>query len=327
MILILTRAGDSHVEHVAQLLRQRGADVARFDPGDVAATRVALTAGKRMRITTSDGELDLADVTVAWLRRPSAPSAAAAITDPAMRRYVALELELMLDGLWEALDCAWLPGRYTDVRRADHKLAQLALAAALGFTTPPTLITTDARELMAFFEEHGPLISKLASPAIFWTEPRVAVRFTQLVTHADLGYAASMLQYAPMLFQPCIAKELEIRVTVVGERVFAAEIHTQQNARTQIDSRTDFVRTHYDAHTLPPAIEARCRAITARSGLSYATIDLILTPEGDYVFLELNPNGQYLWVEQRTDLPISAAIADLLIRHEAHHDERRCAAR
>ena len=330
MILILTKAGDSHAEHVAALLRGRGARFARFDPGDVAAARVVLglgAGGKRSRISTSDGELDLGEVSVAWLRRPSAPRAHDAVAVVAMRRYAALELELMLDGLWEALDCAWLPGRHMDVRRADHKVKQLELASAVGFSVPPSLITTDPRELVAFFDEHGgALISKLASPAVFWTEPRVAVRYTQLVTVADLGYATSMLQYAPMLFQPCIAKELEVRVTIVGEQVFAAEVHTQQNARTQIDSRTDFVRTHYEAHTLPPAIEACCRAITARSGLSYATIDLILTPDGEYVFLELNPNGQYLWVEQRTGLPISAAIVDLLVRHEAHHDERRCAA-
>ncbi|MBV8761540.1 MAG: hypothetical protein JO257_29870 [Deltaproteobacteria bacterium] len=328
MILILTKAGDSHADHVAALLAERGARFARFDPGDVAATRVMAAhaaGGNRMTITTSAGELDLDDVSVAWLRRPSAPQADAAITEPAMRRYVALELELLLDGLWEALDCAWLPGRYADVRRADHKLKQLELARTIGFTVPPTLITNDARELMQFFEAHGgQLISKLPSPAIFWTEPRVAVRYTQLVTRADLGYAASTLRYAPMLFQPCIAKELEIRVTVVGDQVFAAAIHTQRNARTEIDSRADFVRTHYEAHALPASVERHCRAITARSGLTYATIDLILTPEGDYAFLELNPNGQYLWVEQRTNLPITAALVDLLIDHEAHHDERRC---
>lgn len=328
MILILTKAGDSHAEHVAALLTERGARFARFDPGDVAATRVVLAqgaGGQRTRISTRDGDLDLGEVTVAWLRRPTAPAAHAAIADAAMRRYVALELELMLDGLWEALDCAWLPGRYPDVRRADHKLTQLALARTLGFSVPASLITNDPRELMQFFEEHGgALIGKLASPAVFWTEPRVGVRYTQVVTLADLGYAASMLQYAPMLFQPCIAKEVELRVTVVGDQVFAAEIHTQRNARTRIDSRTDFVSTHYEAHTLPPAIEAHCRAITARSGLSYATIDLIVTPDGDYVFLELNPSGQYLWVEQRTGLPISAAIVDLLLRHEDHDVECGC---
>ena len=50
-----------------------------------------------------------------------------------------------------------------------------------------------------------------------------------------------------------------------------------------------------------------------RLGLCYGAIDMILTPDGRYVFIEINPNGQYLWIEQETGLPISAAICDLLM--------------
>ena len=325
MILVLTKPGDVHADRVEAVLRERGARFARFDPGEVGASRVVLEHGAhsaRTRIATPAGTIDLAEVTVVWLRRPTEPRASEAIADPAMRRYIALELELLLDGMWQGLDCAWLPGRHADLRRADHKLAQLQLAAGLGFRVPPSLITNDPAELVRFYEEHGgQLISKLASPAVFWTEPRIAVRYTRPVELADLGYAATMLRHAPMLFQPRIAKALELRVTVVGDRVFAAAIDSQRNPRTAVDSRGDFTRTHYEAHALPPAVEARCRALTERSGLGFATIDLIVEPDGDHVFLELNPSGQYLWIEERTGLPISEAIAELLIHHEAHHDD------
>lgn len=326
MILVLSKPGDVHADRVEAMLRDRGARVVRFDPGEVGGARVVLEHGVRgqgTRIVTAEaGTIDLAEVSVVWLRRPTAPRASDAIADPAMRRYIALELELLLDGIWAALDCAWLPGRYPEIRAADHKLAQLQLAAGLGFTVPPSLITNDPAELVRFYEEHGgALISKLASPAVFWTEPRVAVRYTQPVELADLGYAASMLRHAPMLFQPRIDKALELRVTVVGEQVFAAATESQRNPRTQVDSRSDFARTEYQAHRLPGAIEARCRAMTARSGLGFATIDLIVTPAGDHVFLELNPNGQYLWIEERTGLPISDAISELLIGHEASDDD------
>ena len=319
MIVVLTKTRDVHADEVEARLRSRGAAFVRFDPRDAGITPIAVERDGRMRL----GAIDLDEVSAVWLRRPGAPRAGPDVDDAAMRRYVELELELLVDGIWESLDCAWLPGRYPEIRRADHKLGQLRLASELGFVVPPSLITNDARELVRFFEEQGgALISKLASPAVFWTEPRVAIRYTQIVTLADLGYATQTLRHAPMLFQKRIDKALEVRVTVVGDRVFAAEIDTQRNARTVVDSRTDFSTTHYDVHALPSSIEARCRTLTRRSGLSYSTIDLIVTPEGDYVFLELNPNGQYLWIEQRTGLAISDAIADLLIDCEVRHDQR-----
>jgi len=325
MILVLSKPGDVHADRVEAVLRARGAPFVRFDPGEIGAARTVLEHGPEgatTRITTAHGTIDLGEVSVVWLRRPTAPRPGDAITDPAMRRYLALELELLQDGMWHALDCAWLPGRHAQLRSADHKLAQLQLAAGLGFSVPPSLITNDPAELARFYEQHGgQLISKLASPAMFWTEPRIAVRYTRPVELADLGYAASMLRHAPMLFQPRIAKARELRVTVVGDRVFAAAIDSQRNHRTAVDSRGDFTRTHYEAHALPAAIEARCRALTERSGLGFATIDLIVTPGGDHVFLELNPSGQYLWIEERTGLPITLAVAELLIRHEVHHDD------
>ena len=324
MILVLTRPGDVHADRACALLDARGARYVRFDPAEIGAARLALapaTGGApraRTRIVTSSGAIELDEVRIAWLRRPGPPQAHDAITGAAMRRYVALELELVLDGLWAALRCAWLPARYPEIRGADHKPGQLELAAALGFTVPATLITNDPAELARFYEAHGgDVIGKLATPAVFWTEPRVAVRYTQPVALADLGYAMSMLRYAPMLFQARVDKAREVRVTVVGDEVFAAEIETQRNARTRVDSRTDFARTHYDVHALPAEVAERCRAITRASGLLFSTIDLVVTPDGGYVFLELNPNGQYAWIEDRTGLPITEAIAELLIAHEA----------
>jgi glutathione synthase/RimK-type ligase-like ATP-grasp enzyme len=136
-------------------------------------------------------------------------------------------------------------------------------------------------------------------------------RHTQRVTRGDLGHFPR-LRHSPMIFQPCLDKRVEVRVTVVGNRVFAAEIHSQRNGRTRIDSRLDFERTPHYAHELPEPIAEKCCALTARLELAYSTIDLIVTPDEEYVFLELNPNGQYLWIEKITGLPISEAIADHL---------------
>jgi glutathione synthase/RimK-type ligase-like ATP-grasp enzyme len=324
MILILSRHTDPHAKQVAGLLRERGVDPTWVDPGDFPSKlEISLEHqkhGPRLRIRTPSGLINLNEVQIAWYRRPNKPRVADSIRAPAMRAYVALELALCIEGLCEALDCTWLPALHSVLAQADHKLKQLTVARKVGFAIPPTLITNQASELVRFYEENdGQLISKLPSPAAFRAEPRIAIRYTQPVTRSDLGYWPR-LRSSPMVFQRRIPKAVEIRVTVVGQRVFAASIYSQSNRRTRDDSRADFDRTPYEAHELPQVVEERCLRLTANLHLLFSTIDLILTPDGEYVFLELNPNGQYLWIEKFTGLPISEAIADLLIHYEESHD-------
>jgi glutathione synthase/RimK-type ligase-like ATP-grasp enzyme len=94
----------------------------------------------------------------------------------------------------------------------------------------------------------------------------------------------------------------------------AAEIHSQESNHTRHDCRRyDWYQTTYRPHALPREVERHCRQLVERLDLCYGAIDLILTPDGRYVFLEINPNGQYLWIEQATGLPISEAVGELLM--------------
>jgi glutathione synthase/RimK-type ligase-like ATP-grasp enzyme len=117
-----------------------------------------------------------------------------------------------------------------------------------------------------------------------------------------------------MIFQAYVPKRLEVRVTVVGSAIFPAEIHSQQTHRTRHDwRRYDHGETPYLPHALPGHVAERCLRLVAELGLCYGAIDLVLTPDGRYVFLEINPNGQYLWIEHATGMPISGAVCDLLL--------------
>jgi len=151
-------------------------------------------------------------------------------------------------------------------------------------------------------------------------------RYTQVVSTRDIGYAEAVRQ-CPVIFQAYVPKRLEIRATVVGSRVFAAEIHSQQTQRTRYDwRRYDHYETPYLAHILPDALARQCVRLVEALGLRYGAIDFVLTPDGRYVFLEINPNGQYLWVEEATGLPISDALCDLLLEGSSASDTARAAA-
>lgn len=319
MILILTETSDKHADLVSAKLSERGAEFTRFDPRQFpvqAALSLSYSpTGKVLpTLRTEAGVIDLDDLDAVWLRRPGLPVAHAEITDAFTRNYVEEECRNFLQDVWNAVGALWVPACPPVLRRAELKASQLQLASAVGFEIPPTLFTNDPDEVLAFHQEHnGNIISKLAET----TFPRLALtrfcRYTEVVTRRDLGYLRAV-RYCPLISQAYVPKQVELRITVVGRDVFPAEIHSQQTRRTRHDwRRYDFSGTVYKPHELPEDVTRCCLELVQRLGLCYGAIDMVRTPDGRYVFLEINPNGQYLWVEKATGLPISDAICDLLM--------------
>lgn len=318
MILIVTAPTDAHADHVAALLEARGAPFVRFDPADLpVAAGISIEyarsgAGNHVLVTERE-RVDLSDVTAAWYRRPGTPAPHPDLRETAAREFVELECGMVLQDLWNSLDCPWLPGPPLMVRRAEYKSLGLTAAGRLGFELPPTLTTNRRADVLEFYRQHdGRIISKLAATAFPATIGFSMIRFTELVTPRDIAHAAA-IAHCPMTFQAYVPKRVELRITVVDDRAFAAEIHSQASNHTRFDwRRYDLDRTPHRPHALPREVERRCIQLVAALGLRYGAIDMIVTPDDRYVFLEINPNGQYLWIEHQTGLPISDAICDAL---------------
>jgi hypothetical protein len=102
------------------------------------------------------------------------------------------------------------------------------------------------------------------------------------------------------------------QVTVIGARLFAVAMTAPEDSPARLDFRLDSGALRYQVHQLPAAQEAACLALVGTLRLQCAAIDLVLTPEGEDVFLELNPNGQWGWLEEATGLPLAASLAALL---------------
>lgn len=322
MILILSESDDT-VMWVERSLQGRGSAYARIDPADLARDGGSLVVnvapeGFRCELKTATASLDLASVEAVWVRRPGRVEAHPIVTDAFFRAHTSETWQRVLEDVYRATDCRWLPARPCELRRADSKLHQLRVAQRLGFDIPDTLVASDANAIFDFHRKHdGLIISKMAAS---FPVPKPAPpfgRFTERVMRSDLAYVATSAHLGPCLFQPEIIKRLELRVTVVGERVFAVAIESQMNRRTSLDWRHyDMAHTPHSAYALPAEIEARCIAVTKALGLTYGAIDIIVTPDDRYVFLELNANGQFLWLEETTGLPIGDAICDLLINKD-----------
>ncbi|MBB2911293.1 glutathione synthase/RimK-type ligase-like ATP-grasp enzyme [Streptosporangium becharense] len=320
-VLVLTCDDDPHADHVRRLLDRRGARTTVFDNRDYllrAHVELAYTARglARRLLHTESGTLDLDSLTALWWRRPGWPEAHPAITDPSVAEYAVREGVHLISDLWEHLTCRMVPARESVFQRAEHKPSQLTLAAELGFEIPETLIATQADALWDFHNRHdGRIVTKtLGLPRVEnLAAGHTVIRKCDFVSARDLAYAEA-LRFCPVIVQEYVPKRLELRVTVVGRRVFAAEIHSQDSNRAMVDwRRYDLGGTPHLVHRLPDEVAERCLAMTDRLGLSYGAFDLVLTPDDRYVFLEINPNGQWLWIEELTGLPISEAVCDLLL--------------
>ena len=149
------------------------------------------------------------------------------------------------------------------------------------------------------------------------TEEQAGMIYTHLVTEEDLDHLDSV-RYGPTFFQALVPKSRDIRVTVIGDELFAAGIDSMLVEEARIDFRVaEMMDLPHEPVTLPEPVAAACLAIVKRLGLQFGAIDLLETPDGDYVFLENNPNGQWYWVEMMTGQPMARAMADLLERGES----------
>ncbi|WP_248964193.1 MvdC/MvdD family ATP grasp protein [Sphaerisporangium perillae] len=322
MILILSERLDDTVDLVLPKLRRRNVPVTWWDSGDFPA-RSRLTAafsagGHRITLHTEDGPLDLSTVTAVWRRRPTRSAASANVSEPTHRAHVDWQAQFLLDGAWDLIPARWLPSRREPERQAHNKIIHMARAASLGFSVPETVFTNDPAELVPAYERaEGRLIAKQINSDSFTVDGADHRTYTTVLTRRHLT-SRHLLRHEPVILQPYVPKAVELRVIVVAEKVFAAEIDSQASRTAREDWRHyDDDRVRYAAHELPGDVRRRCAELVASFGLTYGAIDLILTPEGEYVFLEINPNGAWGFVETRTGLPISDAIADWLAQGES----------
>lgn len=309
-VLVLTEPGDTTADLVVKELDRRGVQVFRADTGDfplsvqVSAWFDGSWSGE---IRSPDGSVDLRDIRSVYVRRPTAFTLPLSMTD-AEQRFAAREARRGIGGLLMSLPCSWVnhPSRAAD---AEYKPFQLASAAACGLDVPRTVITNvpgDADEHSAHLGSS--VVYKTLASATVTDGERVALIFTTPVTASDM--ADSRVALTAHQFQQRVPKVRDVRATVVGKNVFAANILVDgQTAGELLDWRADYDALLYEPVKLPDGVESSLLRMTERLGLSFAAADFVVTADDQHHFVDLNPSGQWGWIQEATGLPIAAAIA------------------
>ncbi|HET8987539.1 MAG TPA: hypothetical protein VFN43_03420 [Humibacillus sp.] len=311
MIGIIASTDDVHASHVLSELRRLGTDAIVLDTGAVPAGGTITswhTNGDPWRATWScaGASIDLTQLRAVWWRRPQPHVLHDELHGSTDRQFAYSEVDAAVRGLWACTDATWVNDPERDLA-ASRKLWQLKVAAGLGLRIPRTCATTNPLDARAFLrsEVDGAIYKPFGGSEDAWAE-------TRLVEQADID-TLEQVRFAPVIFQELIPGGIDIRVTVVGREVHAAEIRAVDTAY-EFDFRMDCGNAPIHAHELPPGLVTALHRLMDHFGLLYGAIDLRLAPDGDYVFLEINPAGQWLFVELATGQPISAAMAVQLHR-------------
>jgi glutathione synthase/RimK-type ligase-like ATP-grasp enzyme len=320
-VLIITNDHDEHADAVIEELHRRAVPVFRFHPEDFPETcgvsldiRDGCIDGE---IRKGDRRVALHDICGAWYRRSrrlfaSLPSLNLQQGD--LDNFVKVQSSATLTALFASLQTLWV-GQPFKLRRAEVKALQLAEASRAGLLTPATLISNDPERAAVFIEALGDAECAIKPPVATRVDGPEGSRLP-LTTTLPRGHALHSVAHAPTIFQPYIEKAYELRSVVIGHKIFTARLNSQakQSARKDwravaIDEEGD---VEYEVFDLPDRVAAAIHSLMRSFEINFASIDLIVTPNGDFVFLDLNPNGQWLWLELELGLPLVASMADLL---------------
>jgi MvdD pre-ATP grasp domain/RimK-like ATP-grasp domain len=311
MILILAPGSDVHARRVAQEIASLGATAQLLDWRHAGTgLRASMCfdrggVGRSVREAPDAPELDLKDIRAVWNRRPGFPSIAEEVLKDEHRQFALHEWQDLTEGMIQSMGPSTKVVSPSYAQRAATKPAQLAAAHRVGLRVPDTLITSDPTKAAEFIERHSGRVVHKAM-----TGPRTLFLETQLWQDSNRS-ELQQLPLAPTIFQELIEGPKDIRVTIVGDEVYAASIDSSES-RAGIDSRLD-MDVPVASFELLEATRCQLLALMRDLGLSFSTVDLKITADEELYFLELNPQGQFLYVEILTGQPIAAAMARFLV--------------
>ncbi|MEK7469336.1 MAG: hypothetical protein AAB074_18335 [Planctomycetota bacterium] len=313
-VVIISLVTDEHVVHLLPYLEKNA--VVYFIKLDSLANHKLVISDYGKNLLVDGQHIACEELTSLWLRRnidiPDPEKEPAKILQ--VRESQALSRSLRSFPAKRKVSDQW------SIKASEDKLHCLRIAQSCGWKVPDSIITNNPEVLLAFWKKYdGKICTKTMSvPVILSKNEKAKVFYTSLLDYKDIEERAALAGTIPMLFQQYIEKAYEVRSTVVGKQVYSAAIYSQKSDLTKTDWRNyDFPNVPHFPINLPPEVEQRLLSTIKRLGLNFAACDLIVTPDNEYVFLEANPVGQWLWIEQLCGLPISEALCSLLCFNSA----------
>jgi len=313
LIFIATSAYDRPcIEQTISLLRQRDCNVLVFNSDEVANGKKQFsihidTSGEPI-IRYEERRIDPRTIKAAWYRRPNIFG----LEETPLRAYsLTQEYRALQRFFWDSIPPdAWLNDP-RNMRAVNNKLFQLTLAKKVGFDIPETLVSNRWEEITALKSPH--LTFKMPDGyAVHTPDGTSKVMGSKKLPNDPAELPLSTLPY-PGIWQQYIPKKREWRVTVVGDQYFSTAIYTHSSAKDDWRRHQENEElVHFAIEPFPKKLGLKCCEYVKRCNLTYGAFDFIEQPDGKIIFLEMNTNGQFVYLEG-PEIPVSRAIADKLI--------------
>lgn len=312
-VLVVADRNDWPTDRVVKNLTERGVEVFRIDTADfpqelTMATRIDQPHPWQGQLRTAHRSATLGEVTAVYYRAPNSFQFPIEMT-ASEERFAFAQARAGFGGVLSTLPCRWV-NHPAALARAEYKPVQLETARQVGLAIPPTLITNSADEVRAFAAEHPRVVVKTLGSPVVREGGELRTIYSRPLHSEDLEDLAGV-ETTAHLVQAWVEKCYEVRLTVVGERQFAAEIHAGSESG-YADWRSDYGALRYEPTQVPVAEAAAVNRLMNALDLRYGAVDFIVGPDGEWTFLEVNPCGQWDWIQGATGQPIAEAIADEL---------------
>lgn len=287
--------------HEIEFLRINSEDINRYD-FDFNPKYGAI-------IHINDVSYDLSKVISVYFRRT--PSTFNTTDNSLDKPYLINERRHFFEGMYNSINAKWINPIF-QTYAGERKLMQLSLAIKLGFEIPETIVTNKLKEAQNFIANHKRCIIKPISHGLQQRGNDFYSIYTSQIDNEKLSSLnLSTIFDTPIFIQKRIDNNKDIRVTLVGKDIFSVEI--EKKDKSEVDWRKPEIDKIYKVHKLPEVLKKKLLEMNSNLGLIYSAIDLILTPSMDYVFLEVNPVGEWGWLEKELGLNISNSIINELI--------------
>lgn len=327
IVLLLSHSGDYYtIDRVEKAVAEKGFQPFRFNT-DQFPINIRLNIGFNPGETflafndgTREQFIQKEDIHSVWVRKIGGPRIDGDM-EPVIKNGCVRESTETLDIFLNELNnenIGWMDRRPL-IERANNKFFQLKHARAVGIRTPETLITNSPGQVKDFYRRmKGGIVTKMLTPLTVSMEGNTPFVYTSRVRENDLD-ALDSLRFSPMIFQEFIPNSHELRIAYVDGQLFTGTIRQLESTtdKNTADWRsTESGKAQWEPYTVKEDFAVKLRAFMSNIGLRFGAIDVIVQPDGQYVFLEVNPNGEWGQLEKFAGLPISNAIADALVREK-----------
>ncbi|MCF6434116.1 MvdC/MvdD family ATP grasp protein [Pseudoalteromonas sp. MMG022] len=320
MILILSQLIEPNTSEIIDILNFYNKPWFRLNGEDIPTNihfEYDLNNGSKIEDVSgvnSISVVELDKVTSVWARRRGAITPSSQLPEN-QQRFIVDECLTLYKGLESLTEAQWMNNPWSD-DKANNPIVQLSTAKKVGLTIPSTTITQSKTNADKFYSAcNGDVITKRIMKAPI-SHYGFAMVFTSAITD-EHTQDFTHLALCSTLLQARVDRLLELRITVVGNTLFSAATEVDLHHQYKVDIReSDLQKINYFPYQLPEDIQQKILNFMAELGLVFGAIDMILTRKNEYVFIELNPIGQWGWVESATGLKITEAVAHWLMQED-----------